>query len=172
MHYIATIKSSVNFFYSSKHLPRVSFPIDSPLRMQHNYCPIILGSRSDVVRSSVYGAPASRMFPEKGGKRAVGISTLIMRPSHLLKKLLPAAVKESRTSLCSSSSMEQLRLSIREMFTLWTFALSLPCLHPTTQLPNNGACGSLRLGSEQTSEAGLQTNHCGRAERQAFALFH
>lgn len=89
-------------------------------------------------------------------KRAVGISVLIIRPSHLLKKLLPAAVKQSQTSLCSSSSIEQLQLSSKETYTLWTCALSPPCLHPTAQLPNNGDCVWLRLSSEQTSEAGLQ----------------
>ncbi|TNN30407.1 hypothetical protein EYF80_059441 [Liparis tanakae] len=122
--------------------------------MQPNLCPVILGSSSDAVQSSACCAPASRMFPEKGGKRPVGISTRIIRPSHLLKKPSAAAAEESRTSRCSSSSIEQLRRSIREMFTLWTFALSPPRLHPTTRPRNNGDRGSPRLGSEQTSEAG------------------
>lgn len=98
-------------------------------------------------------------------KQAVGISIQIIRPSHLLKKLLPAAVKESQTSRCSSSSIEQLRLSSREAtYDIWSCALSPPCLHPTTQQPNNGGCGSRRHGSKKTSEAGLQTDHCSRAE--------
>lgn len=74
---------------------------------------------------------------KKTRKWAVGISILIIRSGHLLKKLLPAAVKESQTSLRSSSSIELIRLSSSETVSaLVPFLFS--CLHPTTQLPNNG----------------------------------
>lgn len=94
-----------------------------------------------VVQSSIYCLTVFHMFLEKRGKRALGISILIIRSHHLPKKLLPAAVKESRTSLCSSSSIEQLQLYSSETYTLWSCAISPPCLHPTTQLTNNGDCG-------------------------------
>lgn len=64
-------------------------------------------------------------------KQTIGIFILIISPSHLQKKLVPAAVRESCTSLCSSFSIEQLWLSCREThMLLWSLALSPQCLHP------------------------------------------
>lgn len=94
-----------------------------------------------VIQSSIHCLTVFHMFLEKRGKQALGISSLIIRSHHLPKKLLPAAVKESRTSLRSSSSIEQLQLYGSETYTLWSCAISPPCLFPTTQLTNNGDCG-------------------------------
>lgn len=94
-------------------------------------------------------------------KRAVGIAVLVIRPSHLPMKLLPAAGDQSQTFPCSSCSIEQLQLSGRETCALWTSAPSPPRLHPTTQITNNEDCVRLRLSSEQTSEV-----HCSGAKRQ------
>lgn len=75
--------------------------------------------------------------PGEKGKQAVGISILIIRPKHLLKKLLPAAVEEHQISLRSSASIGQLWPSRERAHTHCSFAL---CLHPTTLPRNNWDC--------------------------------
>lgn len=102
---------------------------------------IKFGGTNSVVQSSVYWVPSSHMILTKRTKWAGGISIPIIRSRHLLKKLSPAAVKQSQTSLCSSCSTEQTLFSSSVMYTLWSCGLSLSCLHPIAQLSNVGDCG-------------------------------
>lgn len=76
---------SVNIFIP-QNTSHMSFPINSLPQDAAQLVPFIIGGRHDV-QLSLYCAPASHMFLEKGGKQAVGTSILIIRPSHLLKKL-------------------------------------------------------------------------------------
>jgi len=79
----------------------------------------------------------------------------MIRPNHLQKKLLPAAVKQSQTSPCSSSSMEQLQLSSREH--ICTDLLPLAFILPDPLLNKEG-CVQPRLSSDIWSWS--QTVHC------------
>lgn len=127
--------SSFNFLFSSRHLPYLPRPFPSS-----SACHTIKIGGRNVCRAIVRilcGLLLTCFWKKKTRKWAVGISILIIRSGHLLKKLLPAAVKESQTSLRSSSSIELIRLSSSETVSaLVPFLFS--CLHPTTQLPNNG----------------------------------
>lgn len=123
--------------------------------MQLTRCIVI--NRPNIVRLF------ASVFPWKWQKRAVGISVLIIRPRHLLKKLLPAAVKESQTSLCFSSSIEQLQLSGRERqrvsSTLWSplHAFILPPKCPTMAAVGSAVSPPrkhLRLDYKQITVAG------------------
>lgn len=97
---------------------------------------IKFGGTNNVVQSSMCWVPSSHMFLTKRRKWAGVISILIIRSHHLLKKLSPAAVKQSQTSLCSSCSTELTLFSSSVMYTLWSCGLSLSWLHPIVQLSN------------------------------------
>lgn len=87
-------------------------------------------------------------------KQAVGISSLIIRPSHLVKKLLPAAVERSQTlSALLIFNRAAAALQQRNIYTLDLCPFSsVPSSHHSTAQQWR-LCVVL---SEQTSEAGLQ----------------
>lgn len=80
---------SVNFVNSPKHPPHVSFPIDSPLPQDVAQLVPHYNWRKTCTLVRILWA-CFHMFL---GKQAIGKSILIIRPSHLLKKLLAAAVR-------------------------------------------------------------------------------
>lgn len=134
------------FYLSSKHFTHHIFHISSPFPQDAAQLVLhfIWWRTWCCTLGCVFMCLLLPSFRGKKERWAAGIFILIIKPNHLLKKLLPAAARESRTSLCSSSSIEQLQLSSTDHICAGLFA---PCLDPSSPLLNSGDCVLHRLSS-------------------------